>query len=261
MLTEQVWRFLEEVWNEGEDTTNSVDAAVSNVWSDQERAVTELVMAVDHVLNCEVDEIATEKLIEASEPFAVGALPFYLSVMRRQLCDGLENLGSVTTEMSERLFLEGDLSLQENIAIIWGMLGSAPDVADSRLIEAAVSREDAEERHSFRCVAAQTLGKIKSSSAAVIDGLAKVAIDADEPQSLRAYCVESLMDIGPSAAEAIPALRSIQTDDTEDEDLRNFAWAALKSVSANSSEHPCGGTVAEHMRSLYETTTHRDETE
>ena len=40
-------------------------------------------------------------------------------------------------------------------------------------------------------------------------------------------------------------------NEAENEDLRNFAWSALKSVGAGSREHPCGGTVAEHMRSLY----------
>jgi len=49
--------------------------------------------------------------------------------------------------------------------------------------------------------------------------------------------------------------------EAEDKDLRNFAWAALKSVAADSPEHSCGGTVAEHMRSLYTTTTDPKESE
>ena len=57
------------------------------------------------------------------------------------------------------------------------------------------------------------------------------------------------MDMGPAAKSAIPALQHIKEND-DDSDLRMFAWAALKSVSAPSREHPCGGTVAEHMRSL-----------
>jgi hypothetical protein len=64
------------------------------------------------------------------------------------------------------------------------------------------------------------------------------------------------MDLGPVAAGATPILERVFRDETVDEDLRNFAWAALKSVTAKSPEHPCGGTVAEHMSSLY---TSRDE--
>ena len=50
---------------------------------------------------------------------------------------------------------------------------------------------------------------------------------------------------------AIPVLDEIHRNDPDD-DLRHFAWSALKSVTAASREHPCGGTVAEHQRSLYE---------
>jgi hypothetical protein len=64
-----------------------------------------------------------------------------------------------------------------------------------------------------------------------------------------------------AAANAIPVLESILKNEAEDEDLRNFAWAAIKSVGANSSEHACGGTVAEHMRSLYSTSTQPKELE
>jgi len=261
MLTEQVWHFLEEVWNEADESTGDVAEAVANAWNDPNQAARELVLALDGILNCEGDESATDELIEASEPFAVGALPFCLPVMRQQLCNGLEILGPAAMEISKRLFMEGDRSIQENVAFVWSTLRSAPEGMDAKLIDVVSSRQDIDERHAFRCIAAQALGKIGASSDAVVEGLIQVAGAANEPQSLRSFCIEALMDLGPSAANAIPVLESILKNDKEDEDLRNFAWAALKSVGANSSEHACGGTVAEHMRSLYSTSTQPKELE
>jgi len=255
MLTEHVWCFLEEVWNETEESTSGAAEAVANTWSDPNQAARELVLALDQVLNCEGDESATDELIQASEPFAVGGLAFCLPVMQQQLCNGLKVLGSATMDVTALLFKDGGRSLQENIAIAWSTLRSVPDGMDAKLIDIVASRKDAEERHAVRCIAAQALGKIGASSDAVVAALGQVASAADEPQSLRAYCIEALMDLGPSAAKAIPALESILRGEVEDEDLRNFAWAALKSVAADSPEHPCGGTIAEHMRSLYTTTT------
>jgi len=83
----------------------------------------------------------------------------------------------------------------------------------------------------------------------MIEVITHAAEDMSSPQALRSVAIESLMDMGPVAVAAIPVLRTIKETD-EDSDLRMFAWAALKSVSADSKDHPSGGTVAEHMRSL-----------
>jgi HEAT repeat protein len=97
----------------------------------------------------------------------------------------------------------------------------------------------------------RTLGNLGIASAEAVEVLAQVAGASSEAQPLRSYCIEALLDLGPPAVAAISTLEQILKNEAEDEDLRNFAWSALKSVGANSREHPCGGTVAEHMRSLY----------
>jgi Holliday junction resolvasome RuvABC DNA-binding subunit len=119
------------------------------------------------------------------------------------------------------------------------------------LIAEVADSAKSKERFSLRCVAAYALGKLGVTSAEVVEVLAHVAGASGEAQRLRSYCIEALMDLGPSAAAAIPVLEQILKNEGENEDLRNFVWSALKSVGAGSREHPCGGTWAEPMRSLY----------
>ena len=127
-----------------------------------------------------------------------------------------------------------------------GAAGSVP------LLAAEVADPaDPRARHVLRCAAAYALGEIGVASPAAVEALARVAGDRAEPQSLRTYSAEALMDLGPAAAAAVPVLERLLRDESEDDDLRHFAWSALKSVGAASREHPCGGTVAGHMRSLY----------
>ena len=115
-------------------------------------------------------------------------------------------------------------------------------------------------RRLLRVAAAYALGEIgaataeddaEAAMAGAVEALTRVTGDPAESQPLRSYCIEALMDIGPPARSAIPVLERVLRDEAEDEDLRNFAWSALKSVGAGVREHPCGGTMAEHMRSLY----------
>src|SRR5262249_45026946 len=127
------------------------------------------------------------------------------------------------------------------------------------LVAEVVNPATPEERRGVRCAAALALGRIGAATdvdeaeatlAGAVGGLTPGAGDPAESQPLRSYCIEALMDIGPPARSAIPVLERVFRDD-EDEDLRNFACSALKSVGIRVREHPCGGTMAEHMRSLY----------
>jgi len=119
------------------------------------------------------------------------------------------------------------------------------------VIRELTNRADLEDRFAIRYAAAWALGKSQSSSPQVVDALIAVADDRSESQPMRSYCIEALMDLGLAAAKAVPVLRRIHHDKSEGEDLNQFAWAALKSITADDIEHPCGGTVAEHMRNLY----------
>ena len=62
-----------------------------------------------------------------------------------------------------------------------------------------------------------------------------------------------------SAPKNKPPVRLELMRNSPDEELQQFASAAFKSVTAESEEHACGGTVAEHLRSLYRTEIEKSE--
>lgn len=253
MLTSQVWQYLEQVWQEDRETTGEPGAAIASIWPDRQKAARELFFAIEHVSKCEEDEAAARELIENSEPFLVGGLPFCLQAMRKVLNEGLRAISEETLHMTQGLLSDADLTRQADIALAWGNLGKSGSRCVPDLIKFLDSREKTVEQHALRCAAAFAIGKIGVATDAAIDVLSRVAQAANEPQSLRSYCIEALMDLGAAAASTKPILESIFRNESEDEDLRHFAWGALKSVTAKSAEHPCGGTVAEHIRSLYTT--------
>ena len=261
MLTPQVWQYLEQVWREGEETTGEPRAAIVSIWPDRHKAARELFFAIEHVSKCEEDEAAVHELIESSEPFLVGGLPFCLQAMRKVLDDGLRAISAETLDVTQGLLSDADLTRKADIALTWGNLGKTGSRCLPDLVGFLDSREKTVEQHALRCAAAFAIGKIGVVTDAAIDVLSRVAQAANEPQSLRSYCIETLMDLGPGAASATPILESIFQNESEDEDLRQFAWGALKSVTAGSAEHPCGGTVAEHIRSLYTTVSQPEQSE
>jgi PBS lyase HEAT-like repeat len=172
--------------------------------------------------------------------------------MRQVLAAGLQAIGAPAIELLRRWFKGSeDVDQKADITVLLAEFGEAAAVCVPLLIAEVAESAKPEERCGLRCAAAWTLGKLAVASPEVVEALVQVAGAGGEAQPLRSYCIEALMDLGPSAAAAIPVLEQVLKNEAEDEDLRNFAWSALKSVGARSSEHPCGGTVAEHMRSLY----------
>lgn len=158
-----------------------------------------------------------------------------------------------------RWFPQAERPVQANLALTLAVLAGNAVGAVPLLAAALGDGSDAEERSSLRNAAAYALGTIggaideEEAEGAMADAvavLARVVGDPAESQPLRSYCVEALMDVGPPARASIPVLERMLRDEAEDDDLRHFAWAALKSVATRSREHPCGGTWAEHMRSL-----------
>lgn len=172
--------------------------------------------------------------------------------MRLVLSAGLQAIGSPVIELLQEWFKElEDVIQKARIAILLSEFGETAADCVPLLVAEVANSANPKERLYLRCCAAYALGNLEIASAEVIEVLAQVAAASSEAQRLRAYCIEALMDLGPPAAAAIPTLEQILNNEAEDEDLQHFAWAALKSVGAISREHPCGGTIAEHMRSLY----------
>jgi len=248
MLTKRVWKYLEELWEVYEETDADPAAIIESVWTDRCQAARELVLGIEYISNCEDDEAATDELFKTSAQFGVWLLS--LTTMRLLLFDGVRAITPETQEVTQELFPDAEFTLQVNIVLIWGSLGKSAYRLVPDLVEILNSRSKPEWYQPLRIAAAMAIGQIGEPTDAAIETLSQVARAANEPQALRAYCIESLMDLGPAAVRSTPILENILRDESEDQDLRTVAWAALKSVTAKSTEHPCGGTIAEHMRSL-----------
>jgi hypothetical protein len=253
-MTETTWRYLEMIWDEdhhGGDTSQAL-AVINDLWPDLEAAAQELAEAYLEVEFADANESARDALVRESERYRIGALACHLSAMQGVLLAGLEAIGAPAIEFIARRFKEsGDAALQTVIALLLARLGSAAAACVPLLLAEVANSATPEKRFRLRQAAAYALGKLDVASPEVVETLAQLAGADSEAQALRSFCIEALMDLGPAAAAAIPVLERVLKNEAEDEDLRNFAWSALKSVGAPSREHPCGGTVAEHMRSLY----------
>jgi HEAT repeat protein len=172
--------------------------------------------------------------------------------MRDVLGAGLRAVGPPAVgHLHARLAGSKDLDERADAVLLLAGFGAGAAGSVPLLAAEVADPADPRARHVLRCAAAYALGEIGVASPAAVEALARVAGDRAEPQSLRTYSAEALMDLGPAAAAAVPVLERLLRDESEDDDLRHFAWSALKSVGAASREHPCGGTVAGHMRSLY----------
>jgi hypothetical protein len=257
-MTEATWHYLEEVWGEDMFPDGDFAALILRHWPDFGQSVKDLAGGWMEVKMAEEDEDDRETLLTASEQFDVGGLTACLPVMRQFFATGLKTVGSPAIEFLQRRLTESDDLVECAASAV--LLGEFGAVAVGATPVLAIVLADGELISTIRVAAACALGQIGAATAedvaeealaGTIGVLARVAGDPAEPQSLRAYCMEALMDIGPPARSAIPALERIHRDETEDEDLHHFAWSALRSVGSSSREHPCGGTVAEHMRSLY----------
>jgi hypothetical protein len=252
-MTELVWRYLEEAEGFEIDAEDELRGVVADLWPATEQAVRELAGGWLEVKCAEEDEADRSALVAAGRKYdPSGLLNCCLPLMRQVLGAGLRAIGQPAVEFLHLRFAEsGDLVERAGVALLLAEFGDAAAVSVPLLAAEVADPVDREGRHLLRCAAATALGEIDVPSAEVVGALTRVAGDGAEPQPLRAYCVEALMDLGPAAAASIPVLEGIFRDDGEGEDLRMFAWSALKSVGAESREHGCGGTVAEHMRSLY----------
>jgi hypothetical protein len=253
-MTEFAWRYLEMIWDEdhhGGDTSQAI-TVINDLWPDLERAAQELAQAHLEVQIAMEDEAARDALVSTSERYHVGGLPFYLQAMQMVLSAGVQAIGTLAIELLQRWFKASEDVVQKaNCALLLADFGEAAAGSAPLLVAELANSAMPVEGFNLRCATAYALGKLVLASEEVVEALSKVAGAGGEAQPLRSYCIEALMDLGPTAAAAIPVLEQVWKNEAEDEDLRNFAWSALKSVGASSREHPCGGTMAEHMRSLY----------
>jgi hypothetical protein len=235
--------------------------AIDGLWQDKGSATRELAEAYIEVAFAQDDEPLRDALLSAGEAYEVGALlvrgydergrVVHFPVLPGIIADALRAIGAPAIEPLQKLFRESqDVGRKIAIANLLAQFGEAAAESVSILAAEVANPGEPEERCGLRCTTAYALGTIGVASAEVVEALTRVAGAADEAQPLRSYCIEALMDLGPSAAAAIPVLERVLKDD-EDDDLRQFAWSALKSVGSASRDHPCGGTVAQHMRSLY----------
>ncbi len=253
-MHDRVWEYLGVMYDDATWPTTDPVEAVEKVWSDQRLAVSELIDAFVQAEPAPREEEIRDQLWKESEAFdSVGAMVSAPQVLLSLLSKGIlailaENLDSVLSR-----FESSSDDKKCTIAFFLAERGiiSCKSRAGLMLIDTLGDRTNPN-LSDTRCQAARALGKVEDADEALVKLLSDLAADTSEKQSIRATCIEALMDIGPTAKSATDILRKIKEED-EDEDLRMFAWSALKSVTAASKEHPCGGTVADHVRSLYRT--------
>lgn len=255
-MTENAWRYLEMTW-EDDPPGAHVAEIVKEVWADATQAANELTAAYIEMFVAQGDEAARKTLVagrsaDSGLDLLIDFVPNHLSIMRAMVSEGLAKIGAPAMEFLQEFFLHSpDLVQKAAIANLLAEFGSAAAGSVPPLVAELATSDETKQRFDLRCAAAFALGKLGVASADVVKALARVAGAGDERQALRSYCMEALMDLGPSAVTAVPVLEQVLKNEAEDDDLRHFAWSALKSVTAKSTEHPCGGTIAEHMRSLY----------
>ena len=252
-MNQTTWRYLEMIWDDerhGGDTSQAL-TVVQELWPDSKKAVCDLFDACLEVESAEEETPLRDALVSASENYQVGGLPMRLDVMQDVLLSGLLAIGMPAVAVLKRQFEEAkNIERQADISGAFAAFKETAADCMPLLLAELNSAVDPKRRRSLRCAAANALGRIAVASPEVVRSLAAIAGEPGESQTLRSFCIEALMDLGPEAAMAIPTLERIRKEDPDD-DLRRFAWSALKSVGASSKEHPCGGTMAEHVRSLY----------
>ena len=246
-----VWEYLDLMYDDATWPDSDPAVCVDSFWSDRKQALQDLIDAYGEVALAEEDSDIRDQLWEEGSEFpgcvAMVAAP---QLMSKVILSGLQVIAKSHFDHVLDLFEASQGESRERLAYVIALhgLGSSESRA-AKLMLAASAAEFSPGNDNLRSFAFQAFGKLERPSGRMIDTIARAAEDTSSPQPLRSVAIESLMDMGPVAAAAIPVLRAIKETD-EDSDLRMFAWAALKSVSAESKDHPSGGTVAEHMRSL-----------
>jgi len=246
-----VWEYLNLMYDDATWPDTDPAVCVDSFWSDRKLALQDLIDAYGEVALAEEDSDIRDQLWEEGSEFpgcvAMVAAP---QLMSKVILRGLQVIAKSHFDHMLDLFEASQGESQERLAHVIALhgLGSSESRA-AKLMLAASTAELSSGNDNLRSFAFQAFGKLEQPSNAMIEVITRAAEDMSSPQALRSVAIESLMDMGPVAAAAIPVLRAIKETD-EDSDLRMFAWAALKSVSADSKDHPSGGTVAQHMRSL-----------
>ena len=231
---------------------------LNNCWTVQPTAMNELYDAYLEVVDAEDDPEAIEKFRDAAMEYPeVMALTISssLPIMKQLLVQGLSVIGGPAVDFLLQRCADAEDNRQEELLV---QFSKTAITASTILTTALLDHTNQKGILVLREAAAVSLGKIGFGSKKVVQALTEVAEGVDEPQYLRTFCIEALMDLGPNAADAIPILQRILKQD-EDEDLQKHAWAALKSVTAESQYNPCGGTVADYMRSWYRSVTEPDD--
>lgn len=250
-MKDTVYSFLKLMYHDSTWPNPDPGECVAAVWEAPANAIADLSDAYFELLDAEANDGIYQQLSdEALEHFDVAILFIreHFSITKKLLLNGF-NVHEGGVSLLLETYTSGDASLKANIALMLPQVRGAEEGVS--ILTENILRHSAEESdEASRRAAAFALGKIARGSKEAVDALVIVAQNANESQAIRSFCIEALMDMGPDAKSATEILQEIYLRD-KDEDMRMFAWAALKSVTASSTEHPCGGTVAEHMRSLY----------
>ncbi len=250
-MKKTVWEYLDLMYDDATWPDTDPVVCVDSFWGDRKLALQDLIDAHGEVALTEDDSDARDKLWDEGSEFPgcvamVAAPQLMLDVIVR----GLRVIAKSHFDHMLDLFEASQGESQERLAYVIALhgLGSSESRA-AKLLLAASADKFSPGIDNLRSFAFQAFGKLEQPSDAMIDTITRAAEDRGSPQPLRSVAIECLMDMGPVASAAILVLRAIKETD-EDSDLRMFAWSALKSVSADGKEHPSGGTIAEHMRSL-----------
>lgn len=261
-MHDRVWEYLGVMYDDATWPDTDPLSAIDQVWADRGEAMSQLVAGFVQAEPAQEDEEVREQMVLESDSFpSVGAMACAPKVLLSLLSKGIL---VIIEEDLEAILNRFEIGSQREKCVIAFFLAergisSCKSRAGLMLID-TLGKKKNPEMSDTRCQAARALGKVEDANEALVNLLSALAADRGEIQSVRATCIEALMDLGPIARSSTSMLQRIKEED-EDEDLQMFAWSALKSVTAETKEHPCGGTVAEHMRSLYSTRFSRDSSE
>ena len=251
-MNETVWKFFMCMYDDETWPNPDAGECIKACWEDGGSVISDLFDAYSILLEANCNEEVYRQLEKKSDEYVeVGALFIrgHLPIAASLLVQGQKVQGKAAVDFLVQQFETGGDEVKGHAAFMLAELGPMESKAKAALV-AVLDGELGKSVENVRRAAALALGRIGDASSEVVKALADVAGDANETQSLRSYCIEALMDLGPAASSSATVLRQVFHND-EDENLRHFAWAALKSVTASSEDHESGGTVAEHMRSLY----------
>jgi hypothetical protein len=253
-MHDRVWEYLGVMYDDATWPDTDPLSAIDEVWADRGQAVNELIAGFAQAEPAQEDDEAREQLATESDAFPqVGLMASVPEVLILVLSKGVN---AIFAEKLESILDRFESSSAKEKCVIAFFLaergiGSCKSRAGLMLID-TLGKKKSPQISNTRCQAARALGKVEDADETLVKLLSELAADTCEVQSVRATCIEALMDLGPIAKSSTSILQQIKEED-EDEDLQMFAWSALKSVTAESKEHPCGGSVADHMRSLYST--------